>query len=249
MTEQQPIIVESVTTTSDPVAPEQPVVAPEEPVYEAPKEVAPPLEPVYVEASKEVAPKEVAPPIAPVVYREASKDVMAEEKSVIPLSPRQDTKPDEDSKALVLIENIQEVAEEKPSEGSVNRDMALARVTTEKRLSLIKAWEESEKSKAENKAHKKHKAIEAWENSKRAAVEAELKKIEEQLEKKKAEYAEEIKNRIAKFHLEAEEKRALVEAKKGEEVLKAEEIAAKHRATGTVPRKLLGYFKCFSLQV
>jgi len=30
-------------------------------------------------------------------------------------------------------------------------DAVLARVATEKRLSLIKAWEESEKSKAENK--------------------------------------------------------------------------------------------------
>jgi len=30
-------------------------------------------------------------------------------------------------------------------------DAVLARVATEKRLSLIKAWEESEKSKADNK--------------------------------------------------------------------------------------------------
>ena len=30
-------------------------------------------------------------------------------------------------------------------------DAVLARVATEKRLSLIKAWEESEKSKSENK--------------------------------------------------------------------------------------------------
>jgi hypothetical protein len=30
-------------------------------------------------------------------------------------------------------------------------DAVLARVVTEKRISLIKAWEESEKSKAENK--------------------------------------------------------------------------------------------------
>ncbi|XP_016204248.2 protein SHORTAGE IN CHIASMATA 1 isoform X2 [Arachis ipaensis] len=164
---------------------------------------------------------------------EASKDV-AEEKSVIP-----DTKPDE-SKALVLVEKP--LVEEKPSEGSVDRDAVLARVATEKRLSLVKAWEESEKSKAENKAHKKLSAISAWENSKKASVEAELKKIEEQLEKKKAEYAEKIKNKIAAIHKEAEEKRAIIEAKKGEDLLKAEEVAAKYRATGTAPKKLLGCF-------
>lgn len=33
----------------------------------------------------------------------------------------------------------------------VSSDAVLARVATEKRMSLIKAWEESEKSKAENK--------------------------------------------------------------------------------------------------
>ncbi|KAE9592589.1 hypothetical protein Lal_00028621 [Lupinus albus] len=185
--------------------------------------------------------------VTPSTHVVAPKDVVAEEKSVIPFSPS-DSEPD-DSKALFIFEKIQGVADEKLFEGSVNRDVALARVATEKRLSLIKAWEESEKSKAENKAHKKHIAIDAWENSKKAAVEAELRMIEEQLEKKKAEYAEEIKNRIAKFHKEAEENRAIVEAKKGEELVKAEEIATKHRASGTIPKKLLGYFKCFSIEV
>ncbi|XP_052723672.1 remorin isoform X2 [Vigna angularis] len=172
-------------------------------------------------------------PAEPEPVPEAPKDV-AVEKSVIPV-------PDE-SKALVLVEKTQEVAEEKPSEGSVNRDAVLARVATEKRLSLIKAWEESEKSKAENKAHKNLSAISAWENSKKASVEAELKKNEEQLEKKKTEYAEKIINKIASIHKEAEEKRAVIEARKGEDLLKAEETAAKYRATGTAPKKLLGCF-------
>ncbi|KAL6531322.1 hypothetical protein OROHE_014391 [Orobanche hederae] len=151
-------------------------------------------------------------------------------------------------------------------------DAVLARVATEKRLSLIKAWEESEKSKAENKsstrAEKKISAIGAWENSKKASLEAELKKIdvmvttvsfimeglrfdpkkgqilpnEEQLEKRKAEYTEKMKNKVALIHKAAEEKRAMVEAKRGEDLLKAEEVAAKYRATGTAPRKLLGCF-------
>ncbi|BAT94202.1 hypothetical protein LR48_Vigan02g212500 [Vigna angularis] len=176
-------------------------------------------------------------PPEPVAHDPPKEDV-AQEKSVIPQpSPFAD-----DSKALLLVEKTSEVVVEKPIEGSVNRDAVLARVATEKRLSLIKAWEESEKSKAENKAYKNISSISAWENSKKAATEAELRKIEEQLEKKKAEYGEKLKNKIATIHREAEEKRAFIEAKKGEDFLKAEETAAKYRATGTAPKKLFGCF-------
>lgn len=34
----------------------------------------------------------------------------------------------------------------------------------------------------------------------------------------------------------------MIEAKRGEERLKVEEIAAKHRATGTTPKKTVGCF-------
>ncbi|KAK7343682.1 hypothetical protein VNO77_12613 [Canavalia gladiata] len=187
-------------------------------------------------APTETTPSHAAP--QPLVVHHTPKDDVAEDKSVTP----QPSPPAHDSKPLPIIEKTNEVAEEEPTEGSVNRDTVLARVATEKRLSLIKAWEESEKSKAENKAHKKLSAISAWENSKKAASEAELRKIEEQLEKQKAEYEEKLKNKIATIHREAEEKRAMIEAKKGEEFLKAEETAAKYRATGTAPKKLLGFF-------
>ncbi|KAH0451329.1 hypothetical protein IEQ34_018628 [Dendrobium chrysotoxum] len=60
----------------------------------------------------------------------------------------------------------------------IDANAILARVETEKRLSIIKAWEDSEKVKAENKAVKKMHSITAWENTKKATVEAELKKIE-----------------------------------------------------------------------
>jgi len=46
-----------------------------------------------------------------------------------------------------------------------------------------------------------------------------------------------MRNKIALVHKEAEEKRAMIEAKRGEEVLKVEEMAAKYRATGTTPKK------------
>ncbi|XP_023886923.1 remorin [Quercus suber] len=185
-------------------------------------------------------PSDPPPPVEHV--HETPKDV-TEEKSVIPLPPADDGEKPVESKALAIVEKAPECADQKSNEGSVNRDAVLARVATEKRISLIKAWEESEKSKAENKAHKKLSSIGAWENSKKATLEAQLKQIEEQLEKKKAEYVEKMKNKVALVHKAAEEKRAEIEAKRGEEILKAEEIAAKYRATGTAPKKILS---CFS---
>lgn len=62
------------------------------------------------------------------------------------------------------------------------------------------------------------------------------------MERKKAEYAEKAKNREAQIHKKAEEKRAMVEALKGQEMLKAEEMAAQYRADGHLPKPR---FKCF----
>ncbi|KAL0464775.1 UNVERIFIED_CONTAM: Remorin [Sesamum latifolium] len=49
-----------------------------------------------------------------------------------------------------------------------------------------------------------------------------------------------MKNKVALVHKQAEEKRAMVEARRGEEILKAEEMAAKYRATGQTPKKAFG---------
>lgn len=131
---------------------------------------------------------------------------------------------------------------QKSTRSSKDRDTALAKVESEKRLALIKAWEDNEKTKAENKALKKLSAVGAWENTKKATLEAELRQIQEELEKKKAEYAEKMKNKMAEIHREAEEKRAMIMAKQGEDVLKVEETAAKFRATGNLPKKFLTCF-------
>ncbi|XP_042421390.1 remorin-like [Zingiber officinale] len=145
--------------------------------------------------------------------------------------------------AVVKVEDSSSFSKEKSSRKSTERDSALAQVENEKKLSFIRAWEEGEKSKADNKAQKKKKAIAVWENSKKAGLEADLKKVEEGYEKKKAEYAEKVRNKIAMVHKTADEKRAMVDAKLGEEVLKAEEAAAKFRATGQTPKK--STFSCF----
>nr|KJB23875.1 hypothetical protein B456_004G118800 [Gossypium raimondii] len=167
----------------------------------------------------------------------------AVEESETPPPPTEEKPADSTEKPPEPIEKAAEATEKKSTEVSVDRDAVLARVATEKRISLINAWEESEKSKAENKAQKKLSSIAAWENTKKAAIEAELKRIEqEKLEKQKAEYVEKMKNKAALIHKEAEEKKAIVEAKRGEDLLKAEELAAKYRATGTTPNKTLGCF-------
>ncbi|KAJ6830586.1 putative remorin [Iris pallida] len=195
-----------------------------------------------VEAKQvEVAPEPASPPPPPAA---PAAETHVDEKAVLPPPPKEEAKPVDDSKALAVVEKVADPAPaaEKPSGGSIDRDIVLARLETDKRMSLIKAWEESEKTKAENKAVKKFSAIASWENTKKAAVEAQLRKIEEQLEKKKSEYAEKMKNKVAMLHKEAEEKRAMVEARRGEEMLKAEEMAAKYRATGHAPKKLIGCF-------
>ncbi|KAE8650254.1 hypothetical protein Csa_011018 [Cucumis sativus] len=50
-----------------------------------------------------------------------------------------------------LSETKEDTVPKKASGGSIDRDIALAEVEKEKRFSFIKAWEDSEKSKAENK--------------------------------------------------------------------------------------------------
>ncbi|XP_042401382.1 remorin-like, partial [Zingiber officinale] len=146
------------------------------------------------------------------------------------------------SKALSIVEQAEDEPKEEGSGGSIERDAVLSRLATEKKLSLIKAWEDNEKTKTENKALKKLSAIAAWENSRKAAVEAELKRKEEDLGKQKAEFTEKVKNKIVLLHKTAEEKRAIVAARHGEEMLRAEELATNHRATGLVPNKFLGCF-------
>ncbi|TYH40745.1 hypothetical protein ES332_D12G269300v1 [Gossypium tomentosum] len=152
----------------------------------------------------------------------------AEKKSVIIPLPQK----------VAAAETPPSVTEKSPN----NRDSVLARVETEKRLALVKAWEENEKAKIDNKAYKKISTIGSWENTKKSAVEAQLKSIEEKLEKKKEEYAERMKNKVAQLHKQAEERRAMIEAKKGEDFLKIEETAAKFRSTGYTPKKFLGCF-------
>ncbi|XP_006648879.1 remorin-like isoform X2 [Oryza brachyantha] len=196
--------------------------------------------------NKAEAEAEARAPSAP----EAAKSGAAEEEKAVILAPSPASKtedaepPADDSKALVVF--VEKVVDkphaEKAPPTSNDRAVALAKVETDKRESLIKAWEDNEKAKAENRASKKLLDIISWENTKKAVIKTQLRKKEEELERKKAEYGEKAKNKEAIVHREAEEKRAMVMARRGEEVIKAEEMAAKYRATGVTPKKNLGCF-------
>ncbi|CAI8619396.1 unnamed protein product [Vicia faba] len=134
----------------------------------------------------------------------------------------------------------------KDSADRVPSDAVLARVESQKRLALIKAWEENEKTKVENRAYKMQSAVDLWEDNKKSSTEAKFKGIEVKLDQKKSEYVEDMQNKIAEIHKSAEEKKAMIEAQKGEEILKVEETAAKFRTRGYEPRRLLG---CFGLRL
>ncbi|CAL9125760.1 Remorin, N-terminal region [Musa troglodytarum] len=135
---------------------------------------------------------------------------------------------------------------EKGMGGSADRDALLAQVENDKRISLIRAWSEGERTKADNKAQRKMSSILSWENTKMATIEAEIKKNEERLEMKKADFEEKAKNKIAMIHKEAEERRAMVDSKHGEELLRAEEAVAKYHSAGHTPKKGVGCFSSFN---
>ncbi|EYU38363.1 hypothetical protein MIMGU_mgv11b021583mg, partial [Erythranthe guttata] len=105
---------------------------------------------------------------------ESVKEFSVEEKAIVSL-PTEEL-PLIQICLILLIEDESEVA--KAMEKTKDRDVALAQVEMEKKLALIKAWEDNEKAKADNKAYKKLSALDAWESTKRASLEAQLKQIE-----------------------------------------------------------------------
>uniref|UniRef100_A0ACD5Z9X0 Uncharacterized protein n=1 Tax=Avena sativa TaxID=4498 RepID=A0ACD5Z9X0_AVESA len=143
-----------------------------------------------------------------------------------------------------VVENGPPAQKAPPAPGSAtDRDAVRAKVEMERKLSMVKAWEENHKCKVDNRAEHRMSCILSWENTKRAAVEAKLRTREEKLEKKKAEYAEKTRNRVATIHRKAEEERASVEARRQEGRIRCQETAARHRSTGTTPKKkILGCF-------
>jgi hypothetical protein len=172
-------------------------------------------------------------PPSPVAEKEAaSPAVVAESKSIPYSEPEKvaaaDATPKED---------------EDGGPGTITHmEHSLQKVEHDKVVSKARAWEESVKAKATNRSTRDEAKIAAWESTQKQKAEVKLRKAEEVLEKQKAKYLERMQNEIAAAHKSAQERRAMVEAKRGEAFLKAEETAAKIRATGIFPKK----FGCFS---
>ncbi|XP_004300775.1 PREDICTED: remorin isoform X2 [Fragaria vesca subsp. vesca] len=164
------------------------------------------------------------------------------EKSVIPVSEEKASSAGEP--LAIVKENVDHPAAKKGIRSSTEKDVMYAEIETEKRLALIKAWEESEKTKVENRAYKRMSAVGLWEENKKSSVEAKLRKIEEKFERKKAEYVEKMKNKVAEIHKASEEKRALIEATQREESLKVAEAASKFRESRSTPKRLFVCFTC-----
>nr|KAJ0191555.1 hypothetical protein LSAT_V11C800425750 [Lactuca sativa] len=144
-------------------------------------------------ATEEVKKVEVEPecPVEPSPVAEV------EEKAIVPVeNPVTEEKPVDDTNSFAIIEKP---IEDKTEEGSVHREVVLARVSIEKKDAQIKHGK-----KARNQKQRTTSSIGAWENSKKADLEAEQKKIK---------YIEKMKNQIALLHKNAEEKRAMTKAK------------------------------------
>ncbi|KZV21816.1 Remorin [Dorcoceras hygrometricum] len=240
-----------VVEKSNPGVEDKPVIEPPpaEVVKKNPEAAEPPLASVaekprhVVEDKPVVAPQEVAekpshvvedkPVVAPQAVAEKPSHVV-EEKPVVAPPPAEAAKP--------VATDVPEPDPKKSSKGSLDRDTTLAKLEGDKKLSYIKAWEDNEKSKVENRTQKKVAEIAAWENTKKASFDAELRKLEEKLESEKAYYAERVKNKVALIHKEAEEKRATIEAARRDEIFRAAEAANTYRTTKQIPKKSFGCF-------
>ncbi|CAM8879897.1 unnamed protein product [Rhodiola kirilowii] len=156
------------------------------------------------------------PLAAPGAKLALSKEDSPEEKSVIPFQSGES----------------EDCGNESFSGGIFDKDTEMAKVEMEKRMALIKAWEDNEKAKAENRAYKKMILVEYWEEKKKAALELKLKEIEENLEKAKAVLREQKKNKEAELRKVADEKRAVIEAQCGRNIVEIVGKADRYRATG-----------------
>ncbi|CAK9318273.1 unnamed protein product [Citrullus colocynthis] len=104
----------------------------------------------------------------------------------------------------------------------------------------IQAWEDREKTKADNKAERKLASTEVWKSTTKATLEAEVKKIDAGLEKLRLKEMEKVKNKEAETNKAVESKKASIEAKREQQKQRVEEKAAKHRSTNTIPTKCFG---------
>ncbi|KAG5381404.1 hypothetical protein IGI04_032874 [Brassica rapa subsp. trilocularis] len=104
-------------------------------------------------------------------------------------------------------------------------------------LSVIKAWKEEKITKVTSKTQKKLHEISGWENKKTRKIESQLASLQRKMDSKKMEEAEKLRSKKAAVHAKAQEKKAKVQTRRAQEILHAEEEAARLQATGQIPNK------------
>ncbi|KFK30636.1 hypothetical protein AALP_AA6G007700 [Arabis alpina] len=107
----------------------------------------------------------------------------------------------------------------------------------EAHLSVIKAWKEQKITKVTNKTQKKLLQISGWEKKKTTKIDSELASIQRKMDNKKLEKAEKLRKKKVAVHASAQEQKAKVQIRRAQEILDAEEEAARFQATGQVPKK------------
>ncbi|VVB06821.1 unnamed protein product [Arabis nemorensis] len=116
-------------------------------------------------------------------------------------------------------------------------------IQREAQLSVIKAWKEQKITKVINKTQKKLLDISGWEKKKTTKIDSELASIQRKMDSKKMEKAEQLRIKKVAVHASAQEKKAKVQTRRAQEILDAEQEAARFQATGQVPKK--SSFSCF----
>uniref|UniRef100_A0A1J3HP65 Remorin C-terminal domain-containing protein n=2 Tax=Noccaea caerulescens TaxID=107243 RepID=A0A1J3HP65_NOCCA len=107
----------------------------------------------------------------------------------------------------------------------------------EAQLSVIKAWKEQKITKVINKTQKKLLEISGWEEKKTTKIESQLAKIQRKIDSKKMEKTEYLRSKKAAVHAKAQEQKAKVQTRRAQEILDAEEEAARFQAMGQIPKK------------
>ncbi|AEE81917.1 unnamed protein product [Arabidopsis thaliana] len=102
---------------------------------------------------------------------------------------------------------------------------------------VIKAWKELKITKVNNKTQKKLLDISGWEKKKTTKIESELARIQRKMDSKKMEKSEKLRNEKAAVHAKAQKKKADVQTRRAQEILDAEEAAARFQAAGKIPKK------------
>ncbi|CAB80876.1 hypothetical protein [Arabidopsis thaliana] len=79
--------------------------------------------------------------------------------------------------------------------------------------------------------------ISGWEKKKTTKIESELARIQRKMDSKKMEKSEKLRNEKAAVHAKAQKKKADVQTRRAQEILDAEEAAARFQAAGKIPKK------------